>query len=113
MEEERQMRRSFKGKRGVVGRMARVGALFAAAFLMMVGSAYAESVSFTKGGCEVFKVPSGVGSVTISATGAAGAEAEAELSGPGGKGDGYSASLAGLSPGEDLYVCVDQGGGAG
>jgi hypothetical protein len=74
-------------------------------------SALAETKTFTAQGCEKWEVPAGVSSVAIQATGAAGQIAAG--GNPGGNGDGFSAVLSGLSFGEDLFVCVDQGGGAG
>jgi hypothetical protein len=84
-----------------------------AAVLFSSASAFAQTKSFTKAGCEAWKVPAGVSSVAIQATGAAGGKGEENKSLVGGKGDGYSATLSGLTPGEELFVCVDQGGGEG
>jgi hypothetical protein len=95
----------------------RVGAgllIAAAAVLLPSASALAETKTFTNQGCEKWEVPPGVSSVTIQATGAAGGQSEfVGVTGEGGKGDGYSAMLSGLSAGEPLFVCVEKGSGAG
>jgi hypothetical protein len=93
------------------GWMALGAVVCAFGLLAGAGSALAETKTFAKQGCEKWEVPTGVSSVAIQATGAAG-EAAPEL-GSGGKGDGFSAVLSGLSPGEDLFVCVAAGGGSG
>ncbi len=71
------------------------------------------TVSFTTPGCSTWTVPAGVPSVSINAVGAAGAPGNAPTSNAGGVGDGASATLAGLTVGQSLDVCVDFGGGAG
>lgn len=75
------------------------------AALAMVGSASAETISFTKQGCEVWTAPTKV-LVQVAAVGSAGGAGEA----PGGRGDGMSGTIE-RNAGEDLYVCVDEGGG--
>ena len=72
--------------------------------------------TFTTQGCTVWTVPPGISSVHIQAIGAAGS-ASNEGVGIGGLGDGFAATLSGLTPGSSLYVCVDfrgfgSGGGA-
>jgi hypothetical protein len=67
-------------------------------------SASAETVSFTKAGCEVWTAPADV-LVHVEAVGAAGGTAINP-----GKGDGVSGSVA-VGAGKKLDVCVDQGGG--
>ncbi|HWX75572.1 MAG TPA: hypothetical protein VNZ05_09715 [Solirubrobacteraceae bacterium] len=74
--------------------------------------ALAETKTFAKQGCEKWEVPAGVSSVAMQATGAAGGPPEIGSAFPG-KGDRFSALLSGLSSGENLFVCVDQAGGAG
>jgi len=56
-------------------------------------------------------VPSGVTNVHIQATGAAGMPGQPPGN-AGGKGDEVSATLAGLTAGQSLYICVDSGGGS-
>jgi hypothetical protein len=75
------------------------------------GSALAETKTFATQACETWEVPAGVSSVAIQATGAAGGRRGGSATV--GKGDGFSAVLSGLLHGEDLFVCVDEGGGAG
>jgi hypothetical protein len=89
---------------------ALVAGVSAVGLLAGADSALAETKTFIAQGCEKWEVPAGVSSVAIQATGAAGQTLETGA--PGGKGDGFSAVLSGLSFGEDLFVCVDQGGGA-
>jgi hypothetical protein len=107
-----------KPKEGVLMRLpatfrnAGVGlAVTVTAVLWSSASAFAETKTFTKQGCEKWEVPVGVSSVGIQATAAAGQASESGS--VAGKGDGYSAVLSGLLPGEDLFVCVDEGGGNG
>jgi hypothetical protein len=92
--------------------MALVAVVCWVGLLVGAGSALAETKTFAKQGCEKWEVPAGVSSVAMRATGAAGGPPENGSALPG-KGDAYSALLSGLSPGEDLFVCVDEGGGAG
>ena len=68
-----------------------------------------DTASFSSQGCSTFTVPSGVTSIAVSATGSAG---QNDL-GNGGSGDIVSGTLAGLSAGQSLDVCVDEGGGNG
>jgi hypothetical protein len=82
------------------------------ALLLSSASALAETKTFAKQGCEKWEVPAGVSSVAIQATGAAGGLPEIGSAFPG-KGDRFSALLSGLSSGENLFVCVDEAGGAG
>src|SRR5438552_2993474 len=98
-----------RGVTGLTARYRRAGAALLVALLSALvwsPSAFAETKTFAKQGCEKWEVPAGVSSVAIQATGAAGE------GGAGGRGDSFSAVLSGLSPGEDLFVCVDEGGGA-
>jgi len=96
-----------------VHRGAGVALLALLAFVMMAGTAWAETASFTTQGCKTWKVPAGVVTVGIQATGAAGEHAFAGTAGFAGLGDGYSATLPGLVADEELDVCVDFGGGSG
>jgi hypothetical protein len=80
--------------------------------LLSASSALAETKTFATPGCEKWVVPPGVSSVGMQATGAAGGQPEIGNAFPG-KGDGYSALVSGLSSGESLFVCVDNGGGQG
>jgi hypothetical protein len=73
--------------------------------LLGAQGAAAETASFTTAGCTSWEVPAGASVVDIEAVGAAGG-------GAGGLGDGVSGTLSGLTPGEHLFVCVNQGGGA-
>lgn len=85
------------------------------ALSIQVASATTQA-SFTTQGCSTWSVPSGVTTVQISAVAAAGgpgATFDSEAGGFGGTGDGMSASLTGLTPGQALDVCVDYGGGSG
>ncbi len=80
------------------------------------GPALATTQSFTTAGCSTWTVPSGVSSVNIAATGSAGADGSPRppSSSAGGTGDVVSAILSGLpAAGQQLYVCVDVGGGPG
>jgi hypothetical protein len=76
-------------------------------------SASAETISFTKQGCEVWTAPESV-VVQVAAVGAAGRTLSPAqgIEALGGRGDGVSGTIA-RNAGEDLYVCVDQGGGYG
>jgi hypothetical protein len=65
---------------------------------------------FTSTGCAPWTVPAGVSRLTIAATGSTGQRANFPAAA--GTGDVVSGSLAGLSPGQLLDVCVDQGRGA-
>src|SRR4051794_28877542 len=69
--------------------------------------ARANTETYTSG-CSAFAVPVGVGSVTIAASGAKGADG---LGSAGGTGDTVTATL-GISYPETLYVCTGWGGGA-
>jgi len=73
-------------------------------------------VQFSTAGCTTWTVPSGVTSVQMSATGAAGT-AGSSFGVPNaissGLGDEVSATLSGLSTGGSLRICVDSDGGAG
>ncbi|HEV2980971.1 MAG TPA: hypothetical protein VGX51_06035 [Solirubrobacteraceae bacterium] len=103
------------GVPGLTLRYRRGGAalLFAAlSALALSAGASAETKTFAKPGCERWEVPTGVGSVVMQATGAAGSAAEIQ-SAFAGKGDAFSAVLSGLASGESLFVCVDEGGGEG
>lgn len=75
------------------------------------------TVGFTTQGCTTWTVPTGVSSVQIQATGAAGFGGGSNGStagGNGGIGDGVSGNLSGLAGGSQMLdVCVDQDGGAG
>ncbi len=84
-----------------------VGVLAAMAFGAV--SASAESSLFTTAGCRTWDAPAGVSSVGISAVGARGGSDYVS----GGLGDGYTATLGGLSSGSKLRVCTDVGGGGG
>jgi hypothetical protein len=88
---------------GARGALACV-ALLASLGLMAV-SASAETISFTKQGCEVWTAPAQL-VVQVAAIGSAGAGGEAR----GGRGDGVSGTVV-RHTGEALYVCVDEGGG--
>ncbi|HWC33850.1 MAG TPA: hypothetical protein VG650_03380 [Mycobacteriales bacterium] len=81
-----------------------------AAFVTSPVSASAATSSFTDPGCSTWDVPAGVTMVHISATGAAGVSTSQSS---GGRGDGVSGTLTGLTSGEALQVCVDYGGGNG
>lgn len=76
------------------------------------GPALAKTKSFTSTGCSTWKVPAGVSSVSIQATGSAGQAANGG-SGPGGTGDVVSGTLSGVSFGQALDLCVGYGGGGG
>ena len=82
-------------------------AAFAAFGGLSADSALAETTVFKNMGCETWEVPAGVTSVQAQATGAAGSGASAVA----GHGDGVTATLSDLTPGESLRVCVDYGGG--
>ena len=89
---------------GVLGAAVGLCALGAAAFAGAAAAA-GTTVAFTTQGCTMWTVPTGVSSVQIQATGAAGG-------GAGGVGDGVSGTLSSLAGGTQvLDVCVDQGGG--
>jgi uncharacterized repeat protein (TIGR01451 family) len=101
-------------------RAALVAVVCALVLLAGVGSASAETKTFTTQGCgntvpaNLFTVPAGVGSVQITATGSAGQTEEVGLFlSVGGTGDVASGTLSGLSAGQVLDVCVNSGGGAG
>ena len=80
--------------------------------LVGAAGASAETSLFTKAGCEAWTVPAKVHELHIEAVGAAGAKGNSSMfEGPGGNGDGFSATLA-TTPAQNLFVCVDQGGGA-
>ena len=119
---------------GVIGRVGRSpgrgwrAAVFsvAAGLLAMwalglpgAASAAGTTVAFTTQGCTTWTVPTGVSSVEIQATGAAGGagagtDSGGDPAGVGGLGDGVSGTLSGLASGTQvLDVCVDQGGGPG
>ena len=87
-----------------------VASLAAAGFV--AGPALAKTKSFTSTGCSTWKVPAGVSSVSIQATGSAGQAANGG-SGPGGTGDVVSGTLSGVSFGQALHLCVGYGGGGG
>jgi hypothetical protein len=74
---------------------------------LMAVSASAETISFTKQGCEVWTAPAQV-VIQVAAVGSAGELGRALP----GRGDGASGLIV-RHAGEDLYVCVDEGGGAG
>jgi hypothetical protein len=74
------------------------------------GPALAKSKSFTSAGCSTWKVPAGVSSVTIQATGSAGQAVNGGLA-PGGTGDVVSGTLSGANFGQVLDICVNSGGG--
>ena len=84
-----------------------VAACSAALGVLGAIAAPAAAQSFTTRGCSKWKVPSGVSSVGIQATGSAGQTAGS----PGGSGDVVSGKLSGLQVGEWLQVCVGVGGG--
>ena len=84
------------------------GAVLASLGLMAV-SASAETISFTKIGCEVWTAPTSV-VVRVEAVGAAGASVS--KGGGSGSGDAVLGTVGRLA-GEHLEVCVDQGGGLG
>jgi len=69
------------------------------------GFSYTDSTS----GCQTYTVPSGYTTVFMSAVGANGAELGAGSPGSGGNVTGQAA----VSNGQQLFVCVDVGGGAG
>src|SRR5690242_14706458 len=97
-----------------MGRTGLVAVALTAVCLTMVGSAWAETTTFTSQGCSVWTVPSGITSVEMEATGAAGSPANSGgTAGVPGNGDGYSGALSHLTPGKAMFVCVDIGGGAG
>jgi hypothetical protein len=87
------------------GRAALIGVGVLASLAVMGGVASAETVSFTKGGCEAWTAPSAL-VVQVEAVGAAG-----EGAAPG-RGDGVSGLIT-VASGEELTVCVDDGGGKG
>jgi hypothetical protein len=68
-------------------------------------SASAETISFTKRGCEVWTAPANV-VAQVEAVGSAGQDSFE----PGGRGDGVSGRIA-RNAGERLFVCVDANGG--
>jgi hypothetical protein len=80
--------------------------------LLGASSAFAETKTFTKAGCETWEVPAGVTKLSVAAVGAAGQPANGPEPGTGGNGDEVSATLA-VTPGEVLDVCVNEGGGKG
>jgi hypothetical protein len=94
-------------------------AMLAASSLSIVATlpaqaqAQAATTSFTTAGCDTWVVPAGVSEVGITAIGAAGTSGDGGGAGFGAWGDGVSALLTGLSPGQILSVCVDVGGGPG
>jgi hypothetical protein len=85
--------------------MATVGVAFAA-----TNAGAVQTASFTVQGCSTWPVPAGVTSVTIHATGAAGASTG---DASGGAGDEMSGVLSGLPNGQTLDICVDSGGTSG
>jgi hypothetical protein len=78
------------------------------AFLAGAAPARATTETYTSG-CWAFAVPRGVGSVTIAASGAQGADG---LGSTGGKGDRVTATL-GITYPETLFVCAGEGGAPG
>src|SRR4051794_31970311 len=80
--------------------------------LATASPAGADTASFTSAGCSVWTVPAGVDSVGVLAVGDAGSM---QGGGPsaGARGDGISATLTILTPGQMLHVCVNVGGGRG
>jgi hypothetical protein len=78
---------------------------------LFAAPAHAGTASFTTAGCSSFAVPTGVSSIAVSATGAAGTRAGGPSAG---LGDGMTGTIGGLIGGtSSLYVCVNQGGGDG
>jgi hypothetical protein len=90
--------------------------------LLGVGSAAAETVSFTTPGCTTWTAPIG-SHFQVQALGAEGAAGGTYIfpveppvlnsGGPGGRADEVSAMLTDVATGTHLFVCVDVGGGAG
>ena len=73
-----------------------------------------QDPTFTSPGCHTLSVPSGVTSVSITATGSAGQAGNDYAGGRGGgSGDVVSGTLSGLSAGQTFDVCVDSGGNTG
>ena len=66
--------------------------------------------SFTTQGCSTMTLPDADTAASVYAVGAAGASTQYSS---GGAGDAVSATVNDLSPGQELDVCVDYGGGAG
>jgi hypothetical protein len=66
--------------------------------------------SFTTQGCSTMTLPSADSGAAVYAVGAAGASTHYSS---GGVGDAVTATVNGLSAGQELDVCVDYGGGAG
>ena len=66
--------------------------------------------SFTTPGCSTTTLPDADTAASVYAVGAAGASTQYSS---GGAGDGVSATVTGLSPGQELDVCVNYGGGGG
>jgi hypothetical protein len=95
-------------------RLSWVGAGFVvwlACGLVGAGAAAADTATFTTQGCgQLWTVPAGVSSLTISATGAGGAGGGAAASG--GQGRQVSETV-GISHGQTVDVCVNHGGAAG
>ena len=108
-----------------VGLLLRTLAFSLGVLALSVSQAQATTVTFTDpnglGSCSNWMVPAGVSAVRITATGTAGYAgmrvlspgSQAVPSGTGGLGGVVSGTLSGLTPGGDLYVCVDQGSGGG
>ncbi len=98
-------------------------AVYCGLCLLGAVSAVAETVSFTTPGCTTWTAPAG-SHFEVQATGAPGSaggsyiyplvpEEVLNTGGSGGRADVVSATLAGISAGTRLFVCVDVGGGAG
>src|SRR4051812_6939179 len=88
----------------------RTRALVVCCVACLAGAAPARATTETyTSGCWTFAVPLGVGSVTIAASGAKGADG---VGSAGGQGDRATATI-GISYPETLFVCAGEGGGAG
>ena len=101
---------------GVVTARVRLGMvmLVILASWWVMGARSASALTITTSGCQSVTVPAGVSSVSIIATGSAGASGQAAppQNSSGGDGDVVSGTLSGFSTGQQLLVCVNVGGGA-
>ncbi len=83
--------------------------LFCSTALADPGFTYTD----TTPGCQAYQIPAGFSTVTVSAVGASGGTFSGfGYTGYGGAGGNVTGQLS-VSSGEALYLCVDQGGGAG
>ena len=99
---------------GLLGVCALVGAFCCSGVSSGVASAEpatSGSIAIAVAGCSVQDLPSGVTSIEIQATGAAGATL-GNNGGQGGLGDEVTGIVAGSLGGLPLDICVDQGGGS-